>query len=75
MLTGYGEALAPLGIGRGESGSQAVHSEARQLCGAVNASKGRLPDHPKLPPAPRAHDSPSGIAAEAADALAPHSAM
>lgn len=31
LQTGYGKALAPLGIRRGEPGSQAVHSEVRQF--------------------------------------------
>jgi len=68
LQTGYGEALAPLGIRRGEPGSQAVHSEVRQFYGAVNASKS-LPERAKLPPAPKAPTPPSGIAAEAADAV------
>jgi len=68
LQTGYGEALAPLGIRRGEPGSQAVHSEVRQFYGAVNASKS-LPERVKLPPAPKAPAPPSGMAAGAADAL------
>ncbi len=68
LQTAYGEALAPLGIRRGEPGSQAVHSEVRQFYGAVNASKS-LPERVKLPPAPKAPAASSGIAAEAADAV------
>ena len=68
LQTGYGEALAPLGIRRGEPGSQAVHSEVRQFYGAVNAAK-TLPECSTLPPAPKAPEPPSGIAAGAADAL------
>jgi Plasmid recombination enzyme len=68
MQTRYGEALAPLGIRRGEPGSQAVHSEVRQFYGAVNAAK-NLPERAKLPPAPKAPTPPSGMAAEAADAV------
>ena len=68
LQTGYGEALAPLGIRRGEPGSQAVHSEVRQFYGAVNAAK-TLPERSTSPPAPKAPAPPSGIAAEAADAL------
>jgi hypothetical protein len=64
LQTGYGEAMAPLGIKRGEPGSQAEHSEVRQFYGAVNASKS-LPERAKLPPAPK----PSGVAAGAADAV------
>ena len=68
LQTGYGEALAPLGIRRGEPGSQAAHSEVRQFYGAVNAVK-TLPERVKLPPAPKAPEAPSGAAAGAADAL------
>jgi hypothetical protein len=68
MQTSYGEAMAPLGIRRGEPGSIATHAEARQFYGAVNASKG-LPERVKLPPAPKAPAPPHGLAAEAADAV------
>jgi len=68
LQTGYGEALAPLGIRRGEPGSQAAHSEVRQFYGAVNAVK-TLPERVKLPPAPKAPEPPNGMAAGAADAL------
>ena len=68
LQTGYGEALAPLGIRRGEPGSQAVHSEVRQFYGAVNASKS-LPEQVKLPPSPKPPEPPSGMTAEVADAL------
>ena len=40
----------------------------RQFYGAVNAAK-TLPERVKLPPAPKAPDPPSGMAAGAADAL------
>ena len=68
LQTGYGEAMAPLGIRRGEPGSTAMHSEVRQFYGVVNAAKG-LPERVKLPPAPKAPAPPCGIAAGAADAL------
>jgi len=68
LQTAYGDALAPLGIRRGEPGSQAVHSEVRQFYGAVNAAK-TLPERVKLPTAPKAPEPPSGVAAGAADAL------
>jgi len=68
LQTAYGEALAPLGIRRGEPGSQAAHSEVHQFYGAVNAAKS-LPERAKLPPAPKAPEPPSGVAAGAADAL------
>jgi len=68
LQTGYGEALAPLGIRRGEPGSQAVHSEVRQFYGAVNAAKS-LPERVTLPPAPKAPAPPSGMAAGAVDAV------
>ena len=69
LQTGYGEAMAPLGIRRGEPGSQATHSEVRQFYGVVQAAK-NLPERVKLPPAPKAPTLPNGIATEAADALA-----
>lgn len=68
LQTSYGEAMAPLGIRRGEPGSQAVHSEVRQFYGAVNASKGP-PERVKLPPPPKAPELPSGAVAGAANAL------
>jgi Plasmid recombination enzyme len=68
LQTGYGEALAPLGIRRGEPGSQATHTEVRQFYGAIHAIKS-LPERVKLPPAPKVPKPPSGIAAEVADAL------
>ena len=68
LQTGYGNALAPLGIRRGEPGSQAKHSEVRQFYGAVNAAKG-LPERVKLPPAPKVPLPPGGIAAGAAEAI------
>ena len=68
LQTAYGEAMAPLGIRRGEPGSMATHSEARQFYGAVNASKS-LPERATLPPAPKVPQMPIGIAAEAADAV------
>jgi hypothetical protein len=68
LQTRYGEALAPLGIRRGEPGSQAVHTEVRQFYGAVNASKS-LRGRAKLPPAPKAPVSPGGMAAGAADVI------
>ena len=68
MQTSYGEALAPLGIRRGEPGSIATHAEVRQFYGAVNAGKS-LPERAKLPPAPKAPQAPSGVVAGAADAV------
>ena len=68
LQTGYGEALAPLGIRRGEPGSQAVHSEVRQFYGAVNASKS-LPERVKPPPAPKAPTAHIGMAEGAAHAI------
>jgi hypothetical protein len=68
LQTSYGEAMAPLGIRRGEPGSHAAHSEVRQFYGAVQTAKG-LPERVKLPPAPKAPEPPAGMAAGAADAL------
>ena len=68
LQTGYGEAMAPLGIRRGEPGGMVTHSEARQFYGAVNASKS-LPERVTLPPAPNPPKAPDGVAAEAVDAV------
>jgi hypothetical protein len=68
LQTGYGAAMAPLGIRRGEPGSQAQHSEVRQFYGAVVAAKS-LPERAKLPPAPKPPAPLQGVAAGAADAL------
>ena len=68
LQTGYGVALDPLGIRRGEPGSMATHSEARQFYGAVHATN-TAPERVKLPPAPKGPQLPSGIAAGAAEAL------
>ena len=68
LQTEYGNALAPLGIRRGEPGSQSVHSEVRQFYGAVNAAKG-LPERVRLPPAPKPPSSPTGIAMDVLDDL------
>ena len=68
LQTSYGVAMAPLGIRRGEPGSIATHAEARQYYGIVNACMG-LPERAKLPPAPKAPAPPSGVAAEASNAL------
>ena len=68
LQTGYGEAMAPLGIRRGEPGGMAAHSEARQFYGVVNASKS-LPERVVLPPAPNPPKAPDGVAAEAVDAV------
>ena len=68
LQTSYGDAMAPLGIRRGEPGSLATHTEARQFYGIVNASKD-LPERVKLPPAPKPPPPPNGVAAEASNAL------
>ena len=58
LQTSFGEALAPLGIRRGEPGSKAKHSEVAQFYGAVQAAKS-LPQRPTLPPAPKAPRPPA----------------
>jgi hypothetical protein len=68
LQTSYGDAMAPLGIRRGEPGSIATHAEARQYYGIVNACKD-LPERVKLPPAPKAPAPPSSVAVEASNAL------
>jgi len=68
LQTSYGKAMAPLGIRRGEPGSQATHSEVRQFYGALQSAK-TMPERVKLPAAPKLPSPPGGIAAEAANAL------
>ena len=68
LQTGYGEALAPLGIRRGEPGSMATHSEVRQFYGAVQAAN-IAPALVKLPPAPKAPMPLTSVVAKGANAL------
>jgi len=68
LQTSYGEALAPLGIRRGEPGSMAEHAEVRKFYGAVQSAK-TLPVRPTLPPRPKPPETPSGLAAGAANAM------
>jgi hypothetical protein len=60
LQTGYGEALAPLGIRRGEPGSQAEHSEVKQFYGVVQAAK-QMPQRAPVPPAPKAPMPPANL--------------
>jgi len=64
LQTSYGEALALLGIKRGEPGSDAEHSDVRQFYGAIQQAK-VLPRRAVLPPAPKPPMRPSGMAAGA----------
>lgn len=69
LQTGYGEALAPLGIRRGEPGSNAKHSEVRQFYGAVQAAKA-MPQRTPVPAAPKRPKPPEGIAERLTEGLA-----
>lgn len=62
LQTSYGEALAPLGIRRGEPGSKAKHVEVSQFYGAVMAER---PPMPKLtvPPPPKKPEEDTGARA------------
>lgn len=68
LQTGFGEALAPLGIRRGEPGSMATHSEARQFYGAAQAAKG-MPELAPLPPAPKAPKPPAKTSHRLSDSV------
>jgi Plasmid recombination enzyme len=60
MQSSYADAMAPLGIRRGEAGSDAVHVEVAQFYGALQAAKAAPPQRPKLlPPPPKPPDIPS----------------
>lgn len=52
MQSSYAAAMAPLGIRRGEPGSDAVHTEVAQFYGAIQTAKVAPPERPKLPPPP-----------------------
>lgn len=58
LQSSYAEALAPLGIRRGEPGSEAKHSEVKQFYGAVQAAK-QMPKRTPPPPAPKAPMPPA----------------
>lgn len=62
LQTSYGEAMAPLGIRRGEPGSKAKHVEVSQFYGAVMAER---PPMPKLtlPPPPKKPEEETGTRA------------
>jgi hypothetical protein len=60
MQTSYAEALAPLGIRRGEPGSEAKHSEVKQFYGVVQAAK-QMPQRAPLPAAPKAPMPPAKL--------------
>ncbi len=52
LQSSYAAAMAPLGIRRGEEGSDAVHTEVAQFYGAIKAAKVAPVERPKLPPPP-----------------------
>lgn len=60
LQSSYAEALAPLGIRRGEPGSEAKHSEVKQFYGVVQAAK-QMPRRAPLPPAPKAPMPPAKL--------------
>lgn len=69
LQTGYGEALAPLGIRRGEPGSKAKHSEVAQFYGAVLGSK-KQPERVALPAPPKAPKPPESVGQRLVEGLA-----
>ena len=62
LQTSYGEAMSPLGIRRGEPGSQAQHSEVKQFYGAVHRAKSGI--NRIAPPAPPKKPAINGSALE-----------
>lgn len=64
LQTSFGEALHPLGIRRGEPGSQAKHTEVRQFYGAIQRAKA-MPQRAAIPAAPKPPKRPEGLAAGA----------
>lgn len=69
LQTGYGAALGPLGIKRGEPGSKARHSEVAQFYGAVHAAE-KMPQRATVPPAPKAPPAPPETGAKLVEGLA-----
>jgi hypothetical protein len=70
MQTSYAQALAPLGIRRGEPGSKAKHTEVAQFYGVIQAAKIALPERRRVPPAPKKPDPPAGVGGRVLTALA-----
>jgi hypothetical protein len=64
LQTSFSDAVAHLGIKRGEPGSKAKHSEVRQFYGAIHQTNG-MPQRAVIPPAPKPPSRPEGIAAGA----------
>lgn len=69
LQTSYAEALAPLGIRRGEPGSRATHSEASQFYGAAKRLDKPI-NRPKPPAAPKPPTPPTGAIKRALEPLA-----
>lgn len=61
LQTSYAQALAPLGLRRGEEGSTAKHSDVKQFYGAVQAAA-KMPDRLPFPPMPKAPMPPARLA-------------
>lgn len=72
LQTSYADALAPLGIRRGEPGSEAKHVEVKQFYGVVQAAKrgSERPTRTPAPPAPAKPAPPSGAWRSLVEALA-----
>ncbi len=64
LQTSFAEAIAHLGIKRGEPGSKTKHSEVRQFYGAIQQATA-MPQRVVIPPAPKPPSRPEGIAAGA----------
>lgn len=70
MQSSYADAMAPLGIRRGEPGSDAVHTEVAQFYGAIQAAKVAPPERPKLAPPPVKPSEVSGVLGKIKEAAA-----
>lgn len=72
LQTSYAKAMEPLGLRRGEPGSEAKHTEVKQFYGAVQSAK-RLaapPAKPALPPMPPKPIEPASTVRKLAELLA-----
>ena len=71
LQTSFADAVAPLGIRRGEPGSDATHTEVRQFYGAIRAAKAQAqPERPRVPPAPAKPKPPANPISKAVEAVA-----
>ena len=70
LQTSYGEAMQPLGIKRGEPGSKATHSEARQFYGTIQRAREMRANRPIAPKPPKRPEARKSALASVLEPLA-----